>query len=566
MNCPSRTDESPGHPQWNQNPPSLTADLTTCEDLNGTVNSRSYRNRDSHLRCDSTQNPDSLMGRPPSENHRPPVRSERGAESGCPFSNKEDTYSLTRALLPGKGHATSWPIGIYQRSRRNRAWIWRIALVLLFATLSFSFGSAVLSYASTVKSKLANKLPTRGLQRRGTCSNNPATESQYNTPLHVGSLLIILFISSLACSFPLMSIKFSFLRIPSWFLFLVRHFGTGVLIATAFVHLLPTAFGSLNDPCLSRFWTHDYQPIPGAIAMAALFLVTVVEMVFSPGRHCCGNAGNTEIYTKGGMEDGRGSCAARSDSEQDSRLEKLKTDTTGVNALMRRERPLSGNSSSLGRELAHLNADLVEMERMQTVDRGEPPMMENGKTVTDDNKVLSDDDESSIQLTPEQRHKKAVLQCMLLEMGILFHSVFIGMALAVSVGSDFMILLIAIAFHQTFEGLALGSRIAAIDWSHKKSQPWLMALAYGCTTPLGQAIGLATHTLYDPNSEVGLIMVGVMNAISSGLLLFASLVELLAEDFLSDASWRTLRSKRRVTACFLVFLGALGMSLVGAWA
>lgn len=85
-------------------------------------------------------------------------------------------------------------------------------------------------------------------------------------------------------------------------------------------------------------------------------------------------------------------------------------------------------------------------------------------------------------------------------------------------------------------------------------------------TPLGQAIGLATHTLYDPNSEVGLIMVGVMNAISSGLLLFASLVELLAEDFLSDASWRTLRSKRRVTACFLVFLGALGMSLVGAWA
>ncbi|EER36652.1 plasma membrane zinc ion transporter [Histoplasma capsulatum H143] len=484
MNCPSRTDESPGHPQWNQNPPSLTADLTTCEDLNGTVNSRSYRNRDSHLRCDSTQNPDSLMGRPPSENHRPPVRSERGAESGCPFSNKE--------------------VNLLQ--------------------------------ASTVKSKLANKLPTRGLQRRGTCSNNPATESEYNTPLHVGSLLIILFISSLACSFPLMSIKFSFLRIPSWFLFLVRHFGTGVLIATAFVHLLPTAFGSLNDPCLSRFWTHDYQPIPGAIAMAALFLVTVVEMVFSPGRHCCGNAGNTNIYTKGGMEDGRGSCAARSDFEQDNRLEKLKTDATGVNALMRRERPLSGNSSSLG-----------QMERMQTVDRGEPPMMENGKTVTDDNKVLSDDDESSIQLTPEQRHKKAVLQCMLLEMGILFHSVFIGMALAVS-------------------GLALGSRIAAIDWSHKKSQPWLMALAYGCTTPLGQAIGLATHTLYDPNSEVGLIMVGVMNAISSGLLLFASLVELLAEDFLSDASWRTLRSKRRVTACFLVFLGALGMSLVGAWA
>lgn len=86
------------------------------------------------------------------------------------------------------------------------------------------------------------------------------------------------------------------------------------------------------------------------------------------------------------------------------------------------------------------------------------------------------------------------------------------------------------------------------------------------STPLGQAIGLGTHTLYDPNSEVGLIMVGTMNAISSGLLIYSSLVELLAEDFLSDESWRILRGKKRVYACFLVFFGAAAMSLVGAWA
>lgn len=85
-------------------------------------------------------------------------------------------------------------------------------------------------------------------------------------------------------------------------------------------------------------------------------------------------------------------------------------------------------------------------------------------------------------------------------------------------------------------------------------------------TPIGQAIGLATHTLYDPESEVGLIMVGTMNAISSGLLVYASLVELLSEDFLSDESWQFLRGRRRVVACILVFLGAFGMSLIGAWA
>lgn len=91
-------------------------------------------------------------------------------------------------------------------------------------------------------------------------------------------------------------------------------------------------------------------------------------------------------------------------------------------------------------------------------------------------------------------------------------------------------------------------------------------LTHNSRTPIGQAIGMATHTLYDPDSEIGLIMVGTMNAISSGLLVYASLIELLAEDFLSDESWQILRGRRRVYACILVFAGAFGMSLVGAWA
>jgi len=61
-----------------------------------------------------------------------------------------------------------------------------------------------------------------------------------------------------------------------------------------------------------------------------------------------------------------------------------------------------------------------------------------------------------------------------------------------------------------------------------------MVLAYGFTTPLGQAIGLIVHKMYDPASMGGLLVVGFMNAISSGLLLYAGLVQLLAEGFLTD--------------------------------
>ncbi len=93
-----------------------------------------------------------------------------------------------------------------------------------------------------------------------------------------------------------------------------------------------------------------------------------------------------------------------------------------------------------------------------------------------------------------------------------------------------------------------------------------MALAYGTTTPIGQAIGLAVHGMYDPEGEAGLLMVGVMNAVSSGLLLFAGLVELLAEDFLSDRSYEVLRGRRRFQACGAVVAGGALMALVGAWA
>lgn len=173
--------------------------------------------------------------------------------------------------------------------------------------------------------------------------------------------------------------------------------------------------------------------------------------------------------------------------------------------------------------------------------------------------------EPTQEMTEAQR-KKQLLQCLLLEAGILFHSVFIGMALSVATGTSFMVLLVAITFHQTFEGFALGSRISAINFPVGSVKPWLMALAYGTTTPIGQAIGLGIHTLYDPASQTGLLMVGFMNAISSGLLLFAGLVELLAEDFLSDESYIILQGKRRLQACVSVVGGAALMALVGAWA
>ncbi|KAF8473320.1 Zinc/iron permease [Kalaharituber pfeilii] len=427
------------------------------------------------------------------------------------------------------------------------------------------------------------------------CGGGKLSEDEYNLGLHVMALFVVLAQSTLACAFPLIAKRFRFLRIPPVFLFYARHFGTGVLIATAFVHLLPTAFISLTDPCLPPIWNEDYPAMPGAIAMAAVFFVTIVEMVFARG-HMCGKLVG-EVGEEGEMEAGRGKGLKDVDSTDRDDISEQIGGAGGVGKVgfgmagQRRSRSYSTsqglrNLAELQRyrsddsnRISHNNDVLTEVHAEENQDGSRdisitPDSFKNSSkpelTVESlKEKIQSEHTHGKSPLaflTPAQKHKKALLQVALLEMGILFHSVFIGMALSVTIGSPFIVLLLAILFHQTFEGLALGSRIAVLNWAPGQKQPWFMALAYGMTTPIGQAIGLATHTLYSPESKAGLLMVGIMNSISSGLLVFAGLVELLAEDFLSDDSWKDLRGKKRLTAFLSVILGAVGMSVVGAWA
>ena len=96
--------------------------------------------------------------------------------------------------------------------------------------------------------------------------------------------------------------------------------------------------------------------------------------------------------------------------------------------------------------------------------------------------------------------------------------------------------------------------------------PHVLTHNLGCRTPIGLAIGIATHHSYSPDSATGLLVVGIMNALSFGLLVFTSLVELVAPDFVNDESWMVLKGPRRVKAFSLVFLGAFAMSMVAAWA
>ncbi|KAF1934286.1 Zip-domain-containing protein [Didymella exigua CBS 183.55] len=546
MNCPSRTDDEVLlNPTWNQNPPRFAADLTTCQDLNGIANARELSDADrlrsgaqGLRRCDVDQ-------RHFQEKEKQLFALGKGVKGP-----QNGPCTRTTAIMRNEHQFGVSIAGRKMSQTQFKSWGRWILSVLCT--------SMFMSYMG--RNRTSSVPATHHYPKRDGCAVGGA-QPDYNLPFHVGGLFMILFISSTACAFPILVIKFPRLRIPASFLFTAKHFGTGVLIATAFVHLLPTAFLSLSDPCLSGFWTDDYPAAPGAIMLASIFFVTIIEMVFSPGRHCCGgNEGVKGVARDAVQEKENEVCTA-----PDVQAQMRRTYSEGsMQEQVRSMGNLRGRVTSISRTLSQYRAETRRLGAIESAEEASPAEVDkksNENAIED-----PETNQQGVQMTPDQAHKKAVLQCFLLEMGILFHSIFIGMSLAVAIGNDFVVLLIAIIFHQTFEGLALGVRIAAISWPVRSPQPWLMAVAYGCTTPLGQAIGIATHTLYSPDSEVGLLVVGVMNAISAGFLVFASLVELMSEDFLSDESWQVLRGKNRVIACLLVFFGAFLMSLVGAWA
>jgi len=371
-------------------------------------------------------------------------------------------------------------------------------------------------------------------------------------------------------------------------------------MATAFVHLLPTAFTSLTDPCLPHFFSKGYRALAGLIAMVSALVVVAVESYLTTRGASHSHSHHVWEDDENGDSDGvemgdthaGGSTSrhVRRDRPADIALD----DFEATEGLVSGASPLPGSTPTMAParesllkrqsgEHHHGDDDRESLDLELSFEELRPDT--NGGPSTSQHKH-----EPGLPALPHvpgpEEQKRMMLQCVLLEAGILFHSVFIGMALSVATGPTFAVFLIAISFHRTlslspsnkivgiadlrntesFEGLALGTRIAALHFPRSSPRPWLMVLAFGATTPLGQAIGLFVHRFYDPMSQTGLLMVGFMNAISSGLLLFAGLVQLLAEDFLAEKSYKTLKGRKRVNA-FLAVLGGAGlMAAVGAFA
>jgi zinc transporter ZupT len=272
--------------------------------------------------------------------------------------------------------------------------------------------------------------------------------------------------------------------------------------------------------------------MPGVIMMAAMFVVFVIEMYLNSktGGHSHGGPTGsnfrsttppvrpTRPYTEDfdfGLNNDIGmEKHVMQDTYHDEKKQAYQVENRPVSVVLDSLSQMPPWFVVFYEQYVRQREEMMsQIQSLQTRDTPPAPKYEAQPTNVSAFELSADSpylDDNGQPVDP-QLYKKLSANITLLEGGILFHSVFIGMTISITT-EGFIILLIAIVFHQMFEGLGLGSRIAAVPYARNSIRPWVLVAAFGVTAPIGQAIGLLTKDTYDPNSAFGLIMVGTFNA------------------------------------------------------
>ncbi|KAK4203957.1 putative zinc-regulated transporter [Triangularia verruculosa] len=367
-------------------------------------------------------------------------------------------------------------------------------------------------------------------------------QRDYNIKLRVGLLFVMLATSSIAVFTPILISSFVS---PNHIVFtILRQFGTGVIISTAFVHLYTHAVLMFQNECLGKL---EYESTASAILMAGLFLSFLIEYI-----------------------------GIRFVQWHQAKQQALK----------------SGSSDGEQQGPAPGKADMVNIT--------------------------------------------------VLEAGVIFHSLLIGLTVVVAGDSFFGTLFAVIVFHQMFEGIALGTRIAALGHpssatahagvhshghgpihahyhpepkpaaeiaatgdivahaakeghnhltipdahksvlSHNDSEDsaaageltphvsmlkkLLLALAFALVTPIGMGIGIGALHQFNGNDPSTIIAIGTLDAFSAGILVWVGVVEMWAHDWMLGGEMTNSGPLKTALGLISMVVGLAVMSLLGKWA
>ncbi len=391
--------------------------------------------------------------------------------------------------------------------------------------------------------------------------------------LRIASIFIILVGSMLGVFLPMALARTS----PNWrysklAFFVCKYFGSGVILATAFMHLLSPAVEALSDECLSNMlpsydWGH-------AICLMTIMVMFFIELMAARFNFSFGDAAAGHGHGHG-QSHGHGSAkpapaalfAPDSRPSRNSALSGLQasTDVESASASAHLSIDDTAKEAAAGAVPAASEPGLLEANLPPHHHSGGLPSHNLNYPPGNEDHLAHGRDH-----VPGDSHASygsQVLSLLILEFGVVFHSLFIGLSLA-GAGDTLRVLLIVIAFHQFFEGLGLGSRLAVATWPSTWAA-WtgtVMAAGYGVTTPLGIAIGLGVNASLNARPALAQLVNGCFDAVSAGILVYTALVELLAHEFMFNPEMRDAKLSVQMLAFGCVAVGVAVMAVLAKWA
>ncbi|KAK0642101.1 zinc transporter protein [Cercophora newfieldiana] len=378
------------------------------------------------------------------------------------------------------------------------------------------------------------------------------------------SAIFVLFATSTCLTlFPVLAARIPRLRIPRYIYLFARYFGAGVIIATAFIHLLDPAYDKIGPAsCVGLTGGWAEYSWPPAIAMTSVMLIFLLD--FGAEWYVEQKYGFAHADVEGAVTTSRAATPTSSDHTKETSID----ESSHLKDTVVKNRPPSPRGRSQT-QCSHQFLHSGEQDEQQPA----PPILQRMSSQAAAPADPTKGPKSAVNIESiwgetaeaERKFRQQIVAFLILEFGVILHSVIIGLNLGV-VGEEFSTLYPVIVFHQAFEGLGIGARLSMIPFPKRYNWlPWALCLAYGFTTPIAVAIGLGMATSYDSRSFTASVVSGVLDSISAGILLYTGLVELLARDFLFNPD-RSRKKGDLVYMLVCLFLGTITMALLGKWA
>lgn len=362
--------------------------------------------------------------------------------------------------------------------------------------------------------------------RAAACRNSAAASH-----LKLISIFVIFITSVVGISSPVMLAR-SFQGKPAYdrALLVIKCFAAGVILSTSLVHVMPDAFDALADCVVATRHPWKDFPFAGLVTLIGALLALLVDLAATSHAHLHGGGGYAAL-----------------DEHKHNHVHGKKLGESKLMAyrVLEKEVEEEGEGRKSKVETAVANGGGVE-ER------------ENDEKVV---AVVVGTAEEEEMVKMRQR-----LVSQVLEIGIIFHSVIIGVTMGMSQNTcTIKPLVAALAFHQIFEGMGLGGCIAQAGFSFKTTA--YMCFMFSVTTPAGIILGMIVFAVtgYDDSSANALILEGLLGSLSAGILIYMALVDLISADFFHNKMMNSETKMKK--ACYVALtLGSASMSILALWA